>query len=412
VTDRAVGLVFTARFVDEVLSGAWVVLAPTFRAVFRLSLVQLGLLSQVCNWVALGVEPLSSAQIDLRPRRWLMLAGAVALAASVTLMGVAPGYGVLVVAFAVYGIGSGPLVLTADVLVVESFPKDPGRAYSRSTFLDTLGALVGPALVAVAAAAGVSWRVLLVGLGVGALGYAVAVGGTPFPLPPGLVGGFMTGGPGAAGGPGRAGEAGAGAGPPAGGEAGGDWRRLVANARTVVRDPNGRRWLLVLLCFDLFEAAFVLKYVWLHDSVGLSQPLVALWASVEQLVDLTALALLDRWLARRDAAWVFRAASAALLVLPAAWVAAPGVAGRVALGIPLAFAYTLLWPLAKSESLSAVPEMAGATQAIAALFPLLPLALLEAQLATALGIGVAMAATATAGAALMLVAVPRSRRPA
>ncbi len=33
---------FVARLTDEVLSGAWTVLAPTFRAVFRLSLIQIG----------------------------------------------------------------------------------------------------------------------------------------------------------------------------------------------------------------------------------------------------------------------------------------------------------------------------------------------------------------------------------
>ena len=93
-------------------------------------------------------------------------------------------------------------------------------------------------------------------------------------------------------------------------------------------------------------------------------------------------------------------------MLPAVWVVAPGVAGRIVVGIPLAFAWTLLWPLAKSQQLTVLPELAGATQAIAAVFPIVPLALLESQLATDLGTGPAMALSATAGALLLLVTLP------
>ncbi len=375
ILDRAVALVFMARFTDEVLSGAWSVLAPTFRIVFRLSLVQIGFLSQILNWVALVVEPVSAVHIDTRARRSTLALGAAALAASMIVIGVAPGYAALALGFALFGLGSGPLVLTADVLVVEFFPHAPERAFGRATLLDTIGALAGPALVALAAAVGLSWRTLLIALGGCAVLYSFGLGATRFPAPSGVA---------------ERGERQA--------------ARLLANIGTVLRNRRARQWLLVLLCFDLFEAAFVLKYIWLHDTVGLSQPLVALYAAGEQVVDLVALLLLDRWLTRRDAGQVFRAAATALVVLPTAWVAAPGIAGRIAVGIPLAFAHTLIWPLAKAQSLTAVPELGGATQAIAAVFPLIPLALLESRWATAVGVGPAMATTATVGALLMLVA--------
>ncbi|MDQ1417206.1 MAG: hypothetical protein QOF81_2819, partial [Acidimicrobiaceae bacterium] len=245
MSDRAVALVFVARFADEVLSGAWTVLSPTFRVVFRLSLVQVGFLSQVLEWVALAVEPVAALQIDLRSRRPIMAIGAFALATSVLVMGLAPSFLVLGLGFAVYGLGSGPLAFTADVVVVEAFPFDAERAYSRATFLDTVGALAGPGLVALAAAAGVSWRVLLVALGACAACYGVGLGATRFPPPSHVP------------------------------QPGHPWAlRVLANGRTVLSNARGRSWLLVLLCFDLFEAAFLLKYIWLHDTVGLSQPLV------------------------------------------------------------------------------------------------------------------------------------------
>ena len=378
VTDRALLLAFTARFTDELLVGAWTVLAPTFRQVFRLSLVQIGLLSQVLNWVALVVEPITSTLIDHRCRRWLMAGGAVASAASLLAMGTAPSYFWLMAGFAAYGIGSGPLCLTADVLVVEAFPDAPERAYARSTLVDSAGALLGPADVAAAAFAGVSWRVVVVVLALWAVIYAFAASSTTFTDPPRPVSESRV--------------------------SKGRWlvREAVSGVRAAIGAPEVRRTLLVLFCFDVFEAAFVLKYLWLHDDVGLSVGGVAVWAAAEQVVDLVALVLLDHWLVNRSPAAVFRVATWALTVLPALWVLAPGVAGRVVVGIPLAFGHTLIWPLAKSDSLTADRDLAGATQAITALFPIVPLALLESTFAQVIGIGPAMAITAAFGAAAML----------
>ena len=244
---RAVFLAFGARFVDEVLSGAWTVLAPTFRRAFGLSLLQIGLLTQVLEWVALLVEPVSASLIDIRSRRVLLGFGAAVLAVSVTVMGAAPAYPALLIGFAIYGLGSGPLAHTADVVVVESFPGAPERAFNRATFLDTTGAVLGPAVIAVAAGVGLSWRIVLVALGAGTAVYAAAIWRTTFPAPPASAPAAFL-------------------------------RTAGGNVRTVLRNGAARRWLLVLLWLDLFEAAFVLEYVWLHDTVGLSEPLVAAYA--------------------------------------------------------------------------------------------------------------------------------------
>lgn len=372
VDDRAVAVAFTARFVDEVLSGAWDVLSPTFRRVFGLSLFQLGLLWQVLDWVALVVEPISASSIDHTSRRRLLAFGGAFCAASVATMAVAPNYAVLLLGFALYGVGSGPLAHTADVVVVECFPGNAERAYSRSTMLDTLGALIGPALIAAAGFADVSWRVVLVALAVMAALHARTASIATFPEP---------------------------ARTRADGES--VLRALVTGVRAALRERAIRRALAVLLAFDAFEAAFVLEYVWLHDDVGLSEPQVALWAAAFYGVDLVALLALDRWLEDREPRRILRAASAALVVLPALWVAAPGVGGKLLVGIPLTFVSTFVWPLAKAGSLTAVPSLAGSTQAVTTLFGILPLTLAETWLATAIGIGPAMAITAGAAASVM-----------
>lgn len=380
ISDRGLAVVFTARFTDEALSGAWTVLTPTFRSGFGLSLFQVGLLTQVLSWVALVVEPVSASLIDWSSRRRLIVWGSAALAVSVLAMAAARSDAWLLVAFALYGLGSGPLAHTADVVVVEVCSAVPERAFARATFLDTLGALAGPALVAAVLAAGLSWRTALFVLAGWAGVYTLGAARSPLPPPPRR----------------RTPD-----------------RRLaadiVAGWRSALAQPRARRALLVLLAFDVYEAAFVLKYVWLHEAVGLSQPLVATWAAAEQIVDLVALAVLERWLNRWKPASILRIAALALFVLPAGWVVAPGVVGRIIVGVPLAFIQALIWPLAKSESLVVDPTLAGTVSAVTTLFAVLPLGLGEAALAQAIGTGAALALLAAVGAGAMVVSLGRVR---
>jgi MFS family permease len=349
------------------------VLTPTFRRVFGLGLFEVGLLLQSFDWVALVVEPIAASAIDHSSRRRLIAWGAAALAVSMATMAVAPSFWPLLVGFALYGVGAGPVAHTADVVVLESFPTDPDRAYGRASLLDTCGALVGPAAISAALFAGLSWRVVLAALAIAVGLYAWAASRATFPPPPRIR---------------DDGESVLGA--------------LLSGLRSALRHPEIRRALLVLLAFDVFEAAFVLQYIWLHDEVGLSEPVVALWAVGEHVVGVAALLVLDRWLSDRLPLRILQAATAVLVVLPAAWVVAPGVIGKVVVGVPLAFATAMVWPLAKARSLTVAPELAGATQAVTTLYPILPLALLESWLASAIGTGAALALTAAVGAALML----------
>jgi MFS family permease len=370
VDDRAVVSAFTARFLDELLSGMWTVLAPTFRRVFGLSLIEVGLLFQVVEWTALAVEPLAASTIDHSSRRRLVGLGAAAITAATAVMAAAPSYSVLLLGFAAYALGSGPLCHTADVVVLESFPGSSERAYSRATILDTFGAMAGPAVVAVVLSVGWSWRwALAIGCATGVV-YSVTASRASFPSPPrrredgeSLVHAFVSG------------------------------------LRSAVAHREIRRALLVLFAFDTFEAAFILKYVWLHDDVGLSEPLVATWALAEQAVAVAALVLLDRRLRTQRGRTILNRAALALVALPALWVLVPSIAGKVLVGIPLVFVWAAVWPLAKAQSLTVDPNLAGATQAVSTLFPILPLALLETWLARSIGIGPAMALTAAAGAA-------------
>lgn len=362
------------RFTDELLSGVFVVLAPTFRRVFGLSLVAVTLLDQVLAWVALVVEPPASMLIDVRSRRVLLAAGALAIGASMVVIGAAPGYDVLLVGFALYGVGSGPLAHTADVVLVESFPHDSERVFARATFLDGLGALVAPLLVAAAAWAGLSWRAAPIAVGVWGLLYGRAMAATAFPEPPGRTG---SGGLSLV-------------------------RELRANVVEVLASGDARRWLLFLLWLEVLEAPDVLEYVWLVEDVGMSQGGVAAYAAGEQLVGLASLLWLDRWLARRDVKRVLAVVIAGLLVAYPAWLYAPGVWGRVVLGVPVAFLWYMLWPIGRARALTSVPGRAGAVTAVTTLFAVLPLALMFGGLAEAIELRTAMLVVTVPGLLLLL----------
>jgi MFS family permease len=373
LSDRAVVLALLARCADEVLSGMLLVLTPAIRSAFDLSLVQAALLLQVLGWVALVVEPVANLLVDHRSRRALLTWGAAWVAVAAVLLGVAPVYAVAVGAFAAYGLGSGPLAFTAGVVLVESFPDDSERVFARATLVDTAGALVGPLLVAGALAVGASWRLPLLLAGAGAAAYAVSVGLTRWPAPPRQHGERLLAG-------------------------------VKASLAAVARSAAARRWLVFLFAFDVFEAPTALRYVWLHDHVGLSEGAVALYASAEQVAALVALVLLDRWL--RRAAWsvVLTGSCVALVVLTPAWLYLPGTALKLAFGMVLAAASALPWPIAEARSLTSVPGCAGAVAAVTTLFPLVPVTLAVAIAGRALGLTAGLFVAMVAGSLAMLAA--------
>ncbi|MGI8794294.1 MAG: hypothetical protein ACR2H3_14155 [Acidimicrobiales bacterium] len=136
LTRRSSALALSARFTDELGSGVFGVLSPTLLRVFGLDLVGLALLNQVLFWVALVVEPIVSLLIDIRSRRGLLVWGSGFVAFALLLMGGATGYALLLVGFAAYGVGSGPLAHTADVVLIEAGGADADRLFARATFFD------------------------------------------------------------------------------------------------------------------------------------------------------------------------------------------------------------------------------------------------------------------------------------
>jgi MFS family permease len=336
-------LALFARFVDELASGLLVVLMPVLRVRFGLSVAQVGWLWQALFSAAAVTEPSTSAAVDVMRRRPLLVVGALGWGAALLLVAGAPSFAWLLAAFVLVGVVSGPLATTADVVLVEGHPGAVERIVGRSTLLDTVGALLAPTAVAIAAWAGVDHRVLLVGCGGAIVGYAglLATAAVPGPPRPDVTTSVLA--------------------------------QLRDNLRAVLTDRTARLWLAALLVQEVLDLSELFEPVWLRDVVGGSQPLVATHVAVGLVATLLALLVLDRLLARFGSLPVLVAACIGTAVLYPAWLLAPGIALKLVLVVPRNAAMAPLWPVLRSRSLAAVPGAAGTTSALYALLGVVPL---------------------------------------
>lgn len=375
-------LAFGGRFADEILGGLPDVLMPTIRAQLGLSYAQISLLGVALDYVALVVEPAGGLLIDLWQRRWLMAWGAAAIGLAVALMGIAPTFLILLAGFALYGAGSGPLAHTADVVLVEGHPEAPDRIFARATAVDTVGALLAPLLVTLAFWLGLSWRWLMVGLGLSSLFYAALIWRTRFPPP--------------ANGAGREGRS--------------AWQDLGKNVRAVLKNGDALSWMVFLLIFDVLEAPLLFKTVWLREQVGMSQALIGVYRTLELVISLGTLLYLDRWLARSNPRRILQTASAGLLILYPLWLLVPSVWTRFVLAAPLNVLMTVYWPIGRAQSLASAPGRGGTVSALVSLAQVVPLALLFGLLAEAITLTAAMLWVSVGALLLLLVMAARLPR--
>lgn len=374
---RAVRLALPARFVDEVLSSVASVLVPSFRARFGLTYAQVSLLGLASGYAGAVAQPASGVLSDLMQRRWLLVWGAAGVGLATVLMGLAPTFVALLLAYALYGAASGPLAQTADVVLVESHPAAPGRIVARLSALATVGALLGPVLVSATVWAGIDWRWLLVALGACCAPYAAAFAATAFPAPTRHSGRRAS-----------------------------VLRALRDNVRAVLTDRDTVRWLLFLRLFYVMETPAAFEAVWLADVAGMSQALIGVYVAFEMAVAVCGTLVLERWLRVASARRVLLVALAAMLVLFPAWFLVPGVWARFVFGAPLAFAWSMLWPVARAESLHAAPRP-GVLNAANSLTGLLPVPLAVGLLAEAVGLTPALLGVRLGATALLLLFASR-----
>jgi len=298
ISDRVVAVALSGRFTDELLSGLPNVVMPFIRSQLGLSYTQVSLLGLTLDYVSAPVEFISGLLIDLWKRPWLMAWGAAAIGIGTAFIGLAPTFLFLIAGFAIYALGSGPLVHTADVVLVESYPEAPDRIYSRATLVDTTGALLAPAIITAGIWLGISWRWLTVLLASSGMVHAEIILRTEFPPPP-LRSTIQTSG----------------------------WKAaLRTNLQTVLTNRLAMTWLLFLFIFSMAEAPILFVTIYLREQAGFNQILIGAYVALQMGVSIISLFLLDQWLVRSGYRRILIIAGCTLLILYPIWLLAPSLA--------------------------------------------------------------------------------------
>jgi FSR family fosmidomycin resistance protein-like MFS transporter len=144
-------------------------LLPALQADFRLSYLQLGILSFATTVVSAGAQPLVGSYADqTRRRRLALLLGFCLYPPALLLMAVAPSYGVLIVAAALLGLAASAYHPQSTTLLMDRFRERRGAASGIHGMGNSVGFALAPLLVGPLAAA-LGWRTAAAGMAAPAL---------------------------------------------------------------------------------------------------------------------------------------------------------------------------------------------------------------------------------------------------
>ena len=178
----ALAAVLLVRLADEAAVFLPFGALESFRADLGLTYAQAGtVLAAIAPGAVVGGVFVAAA--DRFSRRVITAGGAFGFALSLTMFATGASFAMLALAGFVMGVASTAMVDGAEVALVDLAGDDLRRYLARSNLLATAGDLLGPALLAAAAVAGLSWRAAF-GAGALLMGiYALALTGAPLPPP-------------------------------------------------------------------------------------------------------------------------------------------------------------------------------------------------------------------------------------
>ncbi len=169
------------NFLYAVYFGAIGVLLPAIGATFQTEPAAQGQLFPANFAGMIASVLICGALSDRFGRKNVLLGGAALFGVGLFLFGVAPGFGLALLAAPLVGAGSGGMVIVGNALVSDIFPERRAVLLNLTQIMFGAGAAVGPSLAKFLLGMGTGWRFLYHGLALAMLGAFLAILFQPAP---------------------------------------------------------------------------------------------------------------------------------------------------------------------------------------------------------------------------------------
>lgn len=152
------------EFIDELVFGVGEAAWPLIRDDLHLNYAQIGLALSLPGFIANFIEPFLFAIGDVWKRRVVILAGGFFFTISLFVTGLSTSFILLLASFILFHPSSGAFVSLSQAALMDSDPSRRENNMVRWTFAGSLGVVMGPILLAIAATIGFGWRGMFIGL--------------------------------------------------------------------------------------------------------------------------------------------------------------------------------------------------------------------------------------------------------
>jgi MFS transporter, FSR family, fosmidomycin resistance protein len=173
------------ELLDEILFGAREAAWPLIRDELQLSYTQIGLLLGVPALIGNLIEPATMILADVRAerRRTLVLAGGLGFAAATLLIGLSPGFAMLMLALVLINPASGLFVGLSQAVLMDAEPERRELNMARWALAGSLGNCIGPLVLAAAIGLSLSWRWVFAAISLLTIAALLLVWRSTFPPP-------------------------------------------------------------------------------------------------------------------------------------------------------------------------------------------------------------------------------------
>lgn len=321
-------------FLDELVFGIREAAWPLIRSEFSLSYTQVGAILSIPGIVSVLVEPGLAIVSDTGRRRLVVLGGGVAFIIAGLLFAAAPGPAVLLLASCALYPASGAFVGLAQATWMDLEPASTGSNMARWVAAGSLGAVLGPLVLAAAVAISAGWRGGAAATAVMAIPILVWVSRLRFPEPhPELT----------------------------------DLRTAVRGALAALRRSRVLRWLTLLQLTDLLQDVFLgFAALYLVDVAGASPTHAAIGVGILSAAAFVGDAVLAWILRRVDGMRYLRWSALVMLVAYPAFLLLGSVPAKLALLIPVGLVRAGWYAIPKARLYAELPARGGTALAIGA----------------------------------------------